>query len=508
MGRQLIKSLSDLSADAIAEFHKALKAPIPPEQLGDLQKAITQSTGLTFYDLQAPAKNLFPVLTPLRNRTPRVSGRGGTATNWKAVTAININSLRGFVPEGFRNGVVGTTVADKAANYKSLGLEDSVTFEAELAARGFEDVRATTAQRLMWATMIEEEVSILGADNSVALGIPTAPTLVIVDGGGTVADGTYNVIVVALTMHGYLASSLSGGVPGSVTVTTADGDSFSYGGGSSQKSAATSTGAIANGDDSSIQMSTPVVPGAVAYAWFVGVAASERLQAITLINSAEVTALSGTSQLISTTFDSDNSQNTYAYDGILYQAWTSGSNAYIANLATGTPGVGTGLTADTAGGITEIDVMLQSLWDNYRISPTTLWVNAQEMKNITSKILASSGANYQLMSPSTTPELQRLIGGGMYLSRYLNKFAMSGGQLIDVEIHPNMPPGTLSAVTEILPYPLANVENVMEVRFRRDYYQMEWPLRTRKYETGVYVDSVFAHYFPPSIGIITNIADA
>jgi hypothetical protein len=71
-----------------------------------------------------------------------------------------------------------------------------------------------------------------------------------------------------------------------------------------------------------------------------------------------------------------------------------------------------------------------------------------------------------------------------------------------------MPKGTLEAVTSALPYPINNVPNVFEMRLQRDYMQYEWPLRTRKYETGVYFRGVLAHYFPPSLGIITNIADA
>ena len=37
-----------------------------------LAKNVTISTGLTAYDLQAPAKNLYPTITPLRNSLPRV----------------------------------------------------------------------------------------------------------------------------------------------------------------------------------------------------------------------------------------------------------------------------------------------------------------------------------------------------------------------------------------------------------------------------------------------------
>jgi hypothetical protein len=44
------------------------------------------------------------------------------------------------------------------------------------------------------------------------------------------------------------------------------------------------------------------------------------------------------------------------------------------------------------------------------------------------------------------------------------------------------------------------------MRMRREYYQIEWPQRSRKYEYGIYADGVLQNYFPPSQGVITNIA--
>jgi len=54
----------------------------------DIEKTISTSTGLVAYDLQAPAKNLYPVNTPIRNSLPRVGGGVGTATNFRQVNAI------------------------------------------------------------------------------------------------------------------------------------------------------------------------------------------------------------------------------------------------------------------------------------------------------------------------------------------------------------------------------------------------------------------------------------
>jgi hypothetical protein len=56
------------------------KALVTPDDV--VAKTISTGTGLTAYDLQAPAKNLYPVATPIRNRLPRVGGGTGTATNW------------------------------------------------------------------------------------------------------------------------------------------------------------------------------------------------------------------------------------------------------------------------------------------------------------------------------------------------------------------------------------------------------------------------------------------
>ena len=43
-----------------------------------LAKSISTGTGLLAYDLQAPAKNLYPFVTPIRNIIPRVGGGIGS----------------------------------------------------------------------------------------------------------------------------------------------------------------------------------------------------------------------------------------------------------------------------------------------------------------------------------------------------------------------------------------------------------------------------------------------
>ena len=84
---------------------------------------------------------------------------------------------------------------------------------------------------------------------------------------------------------------------------------------------------------------------------------------------------------------------------------------------------------------------------------------------------------------------------------------MAGANVVDIRIHPNMPAGTLLMTSKTIPYPMSGVGNVIQIRTRQDYYQIEWPLRSRKYEYGVYADEVLQNYFPPSMAVITNIGN-
>lgn len=472
----------------------------------DLAKAFTQSgsavTGITAYDLEAPAKLLYPVITPLRNRIPRVSGKGGIQANWKAITGVNVNNAGIGISEGNRGVVIATTVADYNAAYKGIGLDDYVSFEADLAAQGFDDVKALAVQGLLRSLMIGEEKMILGGNNGIALGTTPTPTTATSTTGGTLAAATYLVYCVALTMDGFLGASISGGLPLSATRTLADGTTEAYNGGTAIKSSSASQ--ATTGSTSTISASVAAVNGAVAYAWFWGVSGSELLGAITTINSVLITATATGTQNISAGFTADKSQNSLHFDGLLSQVLKSGSNAYIKNMATGTAGTGTPLTSDSAGGIVEIDAALQSFWDNYRLSPTDIYVSSQEQKNISAKILAGSSTSAQRFVFNAE---QGALAGGMLVRSYLNKFAMDGAKEIPIRLHPNLPAGTILFYCDQIPYPLSNVGNVLQIKARREYYQIEWPIRTRKYEYGVYADEVLQNYFPPAFGVIRNIGN-
>ena len=164
--------------------------------------------------LQAPAKNLYPFVTPIRNVMPRVGGGTGTATNWRQVNAIIGSGFdaMGWVPEGQRSGQMSYSTASRSATFVTIGEEDAATFEAISAGREFEDIQARMTFRLLQKMMLKEEMAILAGNASLQLGTPLTPTLSASGAGATLPAGTYFVKVVALTLEGYQNSSVSGGV--------------------------------------------------------------------------------------------------------------------------------------------------------------------------------------------------------------------------------------------------------------------------------------------------------
>lgn len=516
-------------ADLSIETFAALKS------LGladNIAKTISTGTGLVAYDLQAPAKNLYPVATPIRNKLPRVGGGTGTATNWRQVSALLGSGWggMGWVPEGQRAGQMSYTTATKSATYVTIGEEDAATYEAISAGRGFEDIQARMTFRLLQKMMTKEEMAILGGNATLALGTPGTPTVSAVTlASSTLTTGTYLVKVVALTLEGFmnlgqgpqglglvltgnnfvLGNSSGIAVPTTKTVTGADGKTFVLSGGSSNISAESAGQAVTSGT-SALGMSVAPVAGAVAYAWFIGAAGAETLQAITCINSYVQSVPLSTGNQAQTAVTADNSANaSYAYDGLLTTAFKAGSNAYVSTLATGTVGTGTVLTASGRGSVNEIDAMLLTMWNNFLVSPTVIYVNGRDLKNITAKVLSNaSGPLLRYDTPADGSRDVTITASGT-VEFYFNPFMLGGGKRIPIQIHPNLPPGTIIAWAENLPiqYQSNEVPNVAELKTRQDYYQIDWPIVTRQRQVGVYAEEVLAVYAPFAMGVITNIAD-
>ncbi len=506
--------MEQTSIKATLELMRSTWARPNQRDNGEAIKAWTTGTGLVNYDLQRPAIALYPwgkEITPLRTETPRVtSANGDTATRWKAITGINTTQVPPGLSEGQRGGLITTTVSPQTAAYVGLGLEDNVSFEADYAAEGFDDAKARAVEGLLRSLMISEEKMIVGGNSSVALTTTPTPTAAGAATGGALSDGTYYVGCVALTHDGWSRATVSAaGAIQTIVRTNADATTDTINGGTAAPSAQ-SSGVTLNAGTAvqSVNASVVAVKGAVAYAWYLGSSASHLyLQKITTINSVKFTTayVTSTQDFVLMAATDNSADAAYSFDGLLYQGpFKAASGSYYVAQATGVNGTGTGLTTDSAGGIAELNAMFQSMWDNYRVGPDTLWVNSQESLNIAAKVIAAGGAPLVRFNLDGNTENAQMIAGAT-VGSVLNKVR---NELVKVRIHPFMPPGTILATSKKIPYPLSGVGNVVQMKCRREYYQTEWPLRTRKYEFGVYCDEVLQIYFLPAFGAITNIGNA
>jgi len=489
-------------------------------QPDNIIKAYTQpgsaTTGMQAYNLQAPSLKLYPVLTPFRNTIPRVGGGYAIQANWKAFTGINTAGTRGSLQEGKRGGVISTSQNEYLAAFKALGIEQSMTFESGYAAQEYEDLKSLSAIQALQALMIAEERTILGGNaTGITLGTTATPTLVLgSNGSGSLTNATtYSVIAVALTLQAYLdlAGANNGAigqsfvastaaVQGQVTRANADGTTTAYNSGTGQKSANATI--LTTGANQSIQASVTAQAGAAGYAWFIGLAGSEKLAYVSTINSVVLYGAPGSGQLASALTAADFSLNPLDFDGLFAQALKSGSGAYVAIQPTGTVGVGTPLTSDGAGGIAEFNTAFDYFWSMYRLSPTRIYVSSQENNNISKKIVANGGV--PLLREVISADAQGQLRSGFNVTSVMNR-AMNVD--VPITVHPNMTPGTILFYTDSLPYPLPSMNAIIRILTRQDYYQVEWPVVTRQYNFGVYADEVLQHYAPFSMGVISNIAN-
>ncbi len=475
----------------------------------NIQKAFAQPgspvEGLQTYDLTAPSQKLYPVLTPLRNRIPRVGGGRAIQANWKAITGINTSNQRAGVAEGQRGGAIEQTTVERMAAYRGFGLENFVTFEADYAAKGFEDIKAQAVTQTLQATMIAEEMMILGGNTTLKMGVTPTPTLVAsTDAAGAISAATLSVICVALGLQAYwdVAGANNGAVgqaldiasakvPGEITRQNTDGTTTTFGGGSAQKSAA---GSVAAGAGKKVTASIPAVRGAVAYAWYWGAAGSEKLGAVTTATKVEITANAAGTQAASE-LTKDNSTSSLEYDGLLTQIALPDSGGYFSDKRAGA------LTSDGAGGVYEFEEAFIHFFTRYRLSPDTVYVNARDLVSLTKLIIGNSGA--PLIKLNVDISNTNNIRAGTVVGSYLNKVT---GDELNIVVHPNLPAGSYLFYSSRLPAYVQGATSPIQIRTRQEYYQIEWPLRTRKYEYGVYADAVLQCLFTPAFGLITNAA--
>lgn len=496
---------------------------------------ISTGDNISGYDLAAPAKTLVPWLYPVREALPRVRRTNpGTIAHWKVFIQGSNSFSKGTLPaspyvnEGARAPQIALKALNASASYATIGREGAVSFEAESASQGFDDALALEHFFTMETLFSMEEDVLLGGNASLKLGTANTPA-------GTAAGtgsltGSFYAAVVGLTYEGYRNFIMRNGFDSDgtplvtsglaaqqqVAVTTADGKTMTTNGGCGIKSAISAEATAS----SKASMTFSWTPKSGEFAWLVyigttGVAATTYLTALVTVPSYTFTAAPSNSsnEALSALTATDYSVNdgstgggtnqVTAFDGLLYQALANNDldpqNAYVKDMA------GDQLTGSGKGNVDQIDEMLIQMWNLYKCSVDVIWVNAQQLADITSRVL--NGSSAPLLRVLGDSDGFDVTGYGV-ISFYHNPY-VPGGRKIPIIIHPTMPPGTILAYAKSLPpyYKSNSVPNVAEVLTRRDYYAQEWPLTTREYQYGVYSEEVLAVYAPFAIGVIKNVGN-
>jgi len=418
-----------------------------------MAKALNVVAGLVGYNLQAPAQQLVPLLAPFRQSIPRRVIAGGTAINWKQITALTMP--KGSVAEEAAAAMFTTTVTPRSANYMKLGLRGKVTRMAAAASEGFDPALAKETSNTLLGSMRLESIYMLGGNvtalSGASAGVGPTPTVAEANGKGSLAAATYYVRIAALTLTA--AARVQVDYP-------ADYDTADYllAGRSVASVNPSSDGVTAVGAEGSATLAgggdalritwTPV-PGAVAYAVFVGTAtgaANQKCECIVSQAAVTLTSLVGTGLAAShASVASDSSADALTYDGIIPQLMAAGSGAYK-------KAVGAALTgSSTKGEVTELQDAFASIFANAKVGKFRIVLGGSDARQLTAKGVVSNAM--QIFTSADAGARPQLVLGA-HVGSVLNA---TTGDVCPVETDPWLPGGTILILPTEVPYNDANI---------------------------------------------------
>ena len=486
------------------------------ETLAAIAKAqtsgMTVATGITSYDL-SPLISLIPVVTPFRDHVPRQKSTDGAPyAVWRALMNATNSQPDPAMGLDYAANEVQILKQDFQAKYMPTGLAGFVTQDAFDLATGYADLFAEDTFQTLNQVLIGDDRKLIGAQ-SFPLAAMSAPTLTQHATGGTI-----------------------GAVEAYIGVAARTGSGYYYGSGNSQGASANTT--FGSGTTNSITATVPAVRGAVCYDWFYSANGTTWLYyTTTTVNAVTITTTITSANTvptslpdISTTWkgtansvptyngSADNgSANANDYDG--YLASLSGDYTTVGQwaqpgTANANPAVWSSLNGASltlgGGSINEIENNLfVPLWNAVKCSPTALMMNAAQAQEIANLILGSNSATTFL---NTDSQGRISVTAGGRVGEIVN--APAGGVTVPIEVHVSLPPGTIIARSDRVPFPQSRVNSVLEFRTLRDTAQFDYGISRvantsgggprREYE--IRTIGAFVNRVPGAAGVLSNIA--
>ena len=493
---------------------------ISEETLAAIQKAqttgINEATGLYSFDLSGLI-NLIPVVTPFRDIVARTkSPDGNPMAVWRAFMNATNSQPDPSMGFDFAANEVVFDEQDFQARYKPTGYAINVTQDSFDLGTGYGDPYANATFQGLNNVLIGDDRKQLGAQ-SFALKAASAPVLTQNATGGT--------IPVSTTVH--------------VGVAARTGSGYFYGSGNSQGAATSGTSGSADATNS-VSAFTTAIRGAVCYDWFQSPdGVNFFYYTTTTVNAVTMTSVitannplpTGTTVPdLSTTWKgianavptinltADNgSANANDYDGFLASLTGdyNGVGQWV-QPGTGTPNPSVSNSLDggilhlDGGSIAEIEEFLfLTLWQQVKCSPTAIMVNAAQAQEIANLVLGQNSATTFLNTDSSG---RISVTAGGRVGEIVN--APAGGVTVPIEVHVSLPPGTIIARTDRVPFPQANISSVLEQRCLRDTAQFEYGVSRvagvsgggpRK-ESEIRTVSAFLNKAPVAMATLQNVA--
>lgn len=460
-------------------------------------------TGLVAFDLEAPAKLLAPRPTPLRNRIARRrgiglahrykritgftgTGTGGVGIFHPGITEGGVNSAgTGNQPGGspFPTYLRGASISyagdDQAVNYKQFGVSDVVSWAAQFAGQGYQDVRQLSQTALLWSSMLLEERMLLG-------------------GRGT-DSGFSGAIVPTVSLAARAANS--GGHSGE----TAIGNTITtnvwvqiVGHGVWGTGAITTNASVAWSSGQVVDVTIPNAnsSAALSYDIYWGTGASAPASSAMFLatsTTSSVFTLQGTLPTASNASSApvaDTSAYATGYDGIL--SYCCGSNSGYVNHVNGP------LSTTNPGN--EFNVAFAGLYDSVKADPDEILANGHDRKQLSDTLKASNGNSFRITVDSATQAHNAQLG-----SLVVGVQNEVTGKMVDITVHPWLPQGTMPIISWTLPLPDSNISDVFAVYNVQDYMGIEWPVNQFLYESSSYWYGTFLCYAPAWCGSVMGI---
>lgn len=499
------------------------------EKQADIVKDISVTSplasGLVPFDLEAPAKFLAPVLSPLRNSIPRTKGQG-LSRRYKRITgisgsgtggvanlsaAINDSSTIAVGSLTLRRGPKISYAADeKTINYKQFGLSDVVTWSAEFAGQGFTDVRQLSQTSLLYASMLADERHMLAGRGT--------------DAGFVGALGTVSTVNVTLASRnaGVNETGNSANIANLFIRISAEG---MFGEGIASAEINSVLLAAATGKVIDITMTGGFIAGATGYRIYAGTVTGLANQffagrtgcwggtggAGTAAFTLNFTG-AGTGGCINTGANglaAESASSADMYDGILSTQLDPTQSGAIRSVGGkfSTTNIGVEFQDVFAmlyvGGTTPGVTGVCSGTQGVKARPSVAWMPGMDRKQLSAAFLGGGSGNptFFMNVPSGPASQMRM---GQVVTGMLNETAGEEEE-VAIRVHPWLPQGNSLVLSTSLPTPDSQVPSPFQMVLPQDYMAINWPVIQHTYDVSSYWFGALINYAPMFSGAVANV---